>query len=141
MPTPSGKLKAGDRLIHDRDPDTVWVVAKREGNDLMYSIHLRREDGKKIPHSMRNVLGDAYAWRLLEAHYWVFKVKGGWELLKEEAPKRPRHGDLLDIQAPKDMQIIIQANGKAVWVCVGGVTVMRAHGIANLEIIDHRGWD
>jgi hypothetical protein len=49
MPTPTGLLKSGDRFYHGDEPHIVYTVVSRSGNDDMYSILFRREDGKAFP--------------------------------------------------------------------------------------------
>lgn len=43
MPTPSGLPKKGDRLKHREG--VTFVVVKREGSGIGYSVVMRREDG------------------------------------------------------------------------------------------------
>jgi hypothetical protein len=50
MPTPSGLLKAGDRIKHSSDP-TVYVVTRRLGNDISYAVRIRREDNRPFNHN------------------------------------------------------------------------------------------
>jgi hypothetical protein len=83
MPTPSGKLKAGDRLIHTENRGTgEWEVVRRDGNDAIYSVVLTRADGGPLPVGVRPSFGDdPGTFRLTEAHYWVFMARGGWTLV------------------------------------------------------------
>jgi hypothetical protein len=81
MPTPGGKLKAGDRLMHDSEPGTVWVVRERTGNDIAYAVVVEREDGKELPPTPHRK-GDRKSLLLLEAHYWVFMAHDGWRLCR-----------------------------------------------------------
>lgn len=45
MPTPTGLPTKGDRFKH-RDSDVVFIIVKREGSGVAYSIIARREDGR-----------------------------------------------------------------------------------------------
>lgn len=83
MPTPGGKLKAGDKLRF-RCPDNTFtdyaIVVERLGNDELYSVTLRRADGKNWPNTPGRRSYDHRRLLLLEAHYWVFHNRGEWEL-------------------------------------------------------------
>ena len=82
MPTPSGKLKAGDRLRWEaRNPRSLerigepaidFIVVERTGNDLNYSVWLRRADGDPIPDRFSSYTrNNRTEFMLLEAHYQI----------------------------------------------------------------------
>jgi hypothetical protein len=75
MPTPSGKLKKGDRIRHVKS-GTVCVVEERLGNDMLYSVRLRREDGEQFPPSSGKSRS-GYTILMTEAGYWLGH---GWEM-------------------------------------------------------------
>lgn len=84
MPTPSGMLKAGDRLWHDTDRGIIYRVVSRSGNSLPdYSVILEREDQRVLPPSSARLSTNLKQMRLTEAHYWVFMHRTGWHLVEE----------------------------------------------------------
>lgn len=47
-------------------------------------------------------------------------------------------GELMDITAPKAVQIQVRADGKVIWVNVDGLCVLRCCQIEVLEVEDNR---
>jgi len=72
MPTPTGMLKAGDRIRHIESGE-VCLVVERLGNDACYSVHIQIESGSVFPstNSRRRIM--------TEAAYWLGH---GWELVE-----------------------------------------------------------
>jgi hypothetical protein len=82
MPTPTGLLRKGDLLIHPKMPGVLFEVAERIGirrDD--YSIRIRRQDGEAFRWGGAIVTEAA----IVDAHFYVFNGRGGWELAEEEA--------------------------------------------------------
>lgn len=78
MPTPTGLLKAGDKVRH-KESGRVMVVVRREGNDAIYSVILKPADGQPLPKNIYNtVYGEPGCFRLLETAYWLGRT---WELV------------------------------------------------------------
>lgn len=73
--TPDGKLQNGDKI---RSPDgAVYIVTERLGNDISYSVRIRKEDGTKF------TSGEASG-RLEKILLNVsWKLKHGWEFIGE----------------------------------------------------------
>ncbi len=69
MPTPTGMLKAGDKI---QGPDSVpCVVMQRRGNDINYAVKMQRVDGLRFRCGKHEVF-------LLEAGWWL---KHGWKII------------------------------------------------------------
>jgi len=80
VPTPTGLLRAGDKLRYKATGE-IYVVVRREGNDVAYSVILRPLEGK-LPKGIHNtVTGMPNTFRLLEAAYWI-REHGPYELVK-----------------------------------------------------------
>ena len=80
MPTPTGKLKAGDRIRH-KPTGRVFKVVEREGNDMIYSVILTPDDGLPLPPTTMTVFDRPNHFRLLEVPYWLSRT---YELVIEE---------------------------------------------------------
>lgn len=71
MPTATGLLRRGDRIRH-RETRVVCEVLERLGNDAVYSVRVRRLDGKSFPST-------GTPERIMtEIAYWLTQ---GWELV------------------------------------------------------------
>jgi hypothetical protein len=77
MPTPTGKLKAGDRIRHI-STGTTCVVVERLGNDMLYSVRLRLESGELFPRTTGGLSADRKTMLMTETAYWI---NHGWEVL------------------------------------------------------------
>jgi hypothetical protein len=78
--TPGGKLQSGDKIQHVSS-GMVATVIKREGNDDIYSVILKPDEG--LPWNVHSAFGYPGCFRLLEAPYWL---KQGTYRLVEEKP-------------------------------------------------------
>jgi hypothetical protein len=92
MPTATGMLRQGDRLIHPSMPKVVFEVVERTSNSPMdYGAWIKRADGKVLPDQLRRRRercrnrGREYV--LDEVGFLVFRVNGGWKLI--DATRRP----------------------------------------------------
>lgn len=75
MPTPTGKLKAGD-LIRQKATGAIWRVTERLGNDELYAVRLvPHGGGAKLP---LDSVSRGYMLMTETAYY----LKHGWELLR-----------------------------------------------------------
>lgn len=70
MPTPTGMLKAGDKIRHIATGRVMRVVS-REGSGMLYSVILTPADGKPLGEIYNTVYGQPNCFRLLEVTYWL----------------------------------------------------------------------
>ena len=70
MPTPTGLLKPGD-IIRHKDTGEECVVTERLGNDISYSVRMKKRDGSKFANRRSESI-------LTTAGWWI---KHGWELV------------------------------------------------------------
>lgn len=98
MPTPSGKLKAGDRLRWtSRNPSgsmerlgetTIdFVVVERTSNDVGYAVWIKRVDDKPIGRFSDHTRNNGTEAMLLDAHY---QIKHGPFRVVEVKTRLPR---------------------------------------------------
>ena len=76
MPTPGGRLRVGDRIRHPDEPGVVFTVTHRSRGDN-YAIKFAREDGRSFMFSGYRKSEHM----LLNAHYLIFTMDGGWRLM------------------------------------------------------------
>jgi len=87
MPTPTGMLSSGDRLIHPALPKMVFEVTERTSNAPMdYAVWLKRDDGKNLPPALSHGTRRGREYLLLNAGFLVFRVNGGWKLIDATKP-------------------------------------------------------
>jgi hypothetical protein len=79
MPTPGGKLKAGDRVVQAEMPHVLLEVVERTGNDDNYAVWLKRVDGLTFPLGL-HTRAHGKQMMLLNAHYHVIGERNGWRL-------------------------------------------------------------
>lgn len=108
MPTPSGKLKAGDLIRWEaRNPQSLdrigeslidFIVVERTGNDLNYAVWVKRVDGKPIELKFSaHTRSERTEMMLIEAHYQIHH--GPFRLLSDkEAAPLPRSRQLLSYE-------------------------------------------
>jgi hypothetical protein len=89
MPTPTGLLKAGDKLIHKDDPSVVYVVQYRTDNSSGFGVYIAREDGKYVqtPQGMRpQLLLLEVRWKLEHPNASGWKVFTPGQSLARDLP-------------------------------------------------------